>query len=239
MTSALPAVQVQYPVPTPSVGMGLYASAALIDAPRGVTGGVEIEVPRLGGHGLWDQTCTPVADNTEKHGGDTPAVRRFPGTGVWAADDCGPVGASEADARRSAEQTLRRTEPADAERFLAPHLLQDAVPAATLAQAITMFTVEGLVPVVHIAPSMLEALVERRAVSQQGSLWRHVLGGVLAVGAGYEGLLTAPVVTGPTAVYRSAVHVASAFGTGTNQRLAVAERSIAVAWVGPTVEVTP
>lgn len=238
MTSAIPQQRVEFPIANPDLGIGLYANASLIDVPRGVSGGVEVEVPRLGGHGLWDQTCTPLDDNEVKHGGDTPAVRRFPGTGVWALDDCGPVGSTMQDSRDAAVQTLRRTEPVDVEKFVAPVLLEQAVPSTSLAAAVTMFSTEGMLPVIHIAPSMLEELVTRRVAVQQGKLWRHVLGGVLAVGAGYEGLLTNPIVTGPVVVYRSAVVSYESFDPSTNQRVALAERTASVAWAGPAVEVT-
>lgn len=231
----VPAVSVDFPAQPVTLGIGLYGAAVMRPSDRGVAGGIELPMPRLGGHGLWEQTCTAAEDNPAKSGGDTPAMVLFPGTGVWAYDDCPPVGLG-ADAVKAAEDTLKRTEQHDVELFTASVLNQRKITGTTVGAAITSFTAEGLVAVVHIAPSMMEQMVRDKSIYLAGGRYVHALGAAVVVGSGYEGELTTPVVTGPIVIYRSPVETVGAFSTRTNGRAVLAERTAAVAWLGPAIE---
>lgn len=217
--------------------VGLYAAAALVDTQRPLVYGVDVPVETLGGHGLWGDPCEP--GERTKAGGDTQTTIRFPGVGVWAADECSLVGRTEAESRAAAQRKLRATEGADAERFAAETMLARAVAGESLPAAEAMFLAEGLAPVVHVRPSDVPALLQAKMIYAASGGLRTVLGSVIAVGAGYEGALDGIYLTGPVTVYRMSVDTDSAVDTATNTRLTVAEREIAPTWLGQAVKITP
>ena len=215
--------------------VGLYAAAAMVDVDRPLVYGVDVPVETLGGHGTWDEPCVP--GDRSKHGGDTQTTLRFPGIGLWAADECSLVGRSEGESRAAAQRKLRATEGADAEVFAAATLAERAVEASSLPAAEAMFTVEGLTPVVHIRPSDVPVLLRSKLIYQASAGLRTVLGNVVAVGAGYEAALDGIYVTGPVTIYRNPVDTNTAVDVATNTRLTVAERAVAVTWLGQPVKV--
>ena len=241
MAPGIPPVNVAAPPPAPGRIVGLYAAASLVDEPRSVVGGVEVNVDTAGGHGLWVDPCTP--GDSVKEGGDDGTNLQFPGTAVWAAEECYLVGVSEQDAKDRARQRLARFEPIEVERHLAP-LLDDkanagTTQAATLAAAQAEVLLAGMSPVVHIAPESLEAMISAKQIMLVGQRLVTPLGAQVAVGAGYTDVLGAGevIVTGPVTVWRSPVEVHVGLGLTKNKRLAVAERGIAVSWQGPTIKI--
>lgn len=217
--------------------VGLYAAAALIDVQRPLVWGVDVPVETLGGHGLWDEPCKP--GDRKKAGGDTQTTVRFPGVGVWAADECSLVGRTEAESRAAAQRKLRATEGADAERFAAATMKARAVSGSGLATAEAMFMAEGLAPVVHVRPRDVAALLKAKMIYAAPSGLKTVLGSTVAVGAGYEDALDAIYLTGPVTVYRQSVDTDTTVDTATNIRLTVAERTIAPTWLGQAIKVNP
>lgn len=237
MATGIPPVTVAAQPPAPGRLVGLYAAAALIDEPRSVVGGVAVPVDTVGGHGLWDDPCTP--GEARKQGGEDGEVVHFPGTAAWAADECHLVGVTEQEARDRARLRLARFEPIEAEKHLAPLLAARATAGAdglTAAQAEVLLA--GMSPVVHIAPSSVEAMISAKQIMLVGQRLQTPLGAQVAVGAGYADTLGPgeAFVTGPVTVYRSPVEVHVGLGLTKNKRLAVAERALAVAVQGPIIK---
>ena len=238
MAPGIPPVTVSAQPPAPGRIVGLYAAASLIDEPRSVVGGVEVPVDTAGGHGLWADPCAP--GDARKEGDPGGEVIKFPGTAAWAADQCHLVGVTDQEATDRARLRLARFEPIDAERHLAPVLAARAtVGDAGLSGAQAAVLLAGLTPVVHIAPSSLEAMITAKQIVLVGQRLQTPLGAQVAVGAGYADTLGPgeAFVTGPVTVWRSPVDVHLGYGLATNQRLVVAERPLAVSWQGPAIKV--
>lgn len=217
--------------------VGLYSAASMVDTNRPLAYGVDVPVDMLGGHGLWGDPCEP--GERTKSGGDTQTTVRFPGVGVWAADECSLVGRTEEQSRAAAQRYLRATEGADAERFAAETMKDRAVAGTSIAAGEAMFIAEGMAPVVHVRPSDVAGLLKAKMIYAASSGLKTLLGSTVAVGAGYEDTLDGIYLTGPVTVYRMPVDVDTAVDVATNTRLTVAEREIAVAWLGQAVKVTP
>lgn len=215
--------------------VGLYAAAVMVDTNRPLAYGVDVPVDMLGGHGLWGDPCEP--GERTKSGGDTQTTIRFPGVGVWAADECSLVGRTEEQSRAAAQRYLRATEGVDAERFAAETLKARAVAGTSVAAAEAMFMAEGMSPVVHVRPSDVAGLLKAKMIYSANSGLKTLLGSTVAVGAGYEEALDGIYLTGPVTVYRMPVDVDSAVDIAANTRLTIAEREIAVAWQGQAVKV--
>ena len=237
MATGIPPVTVTAPGAVPGRIVGLYAAASLVDEARSVVGGVEVHVDSAGGHGLWDDPCGPA--ESVKQGGEDGNIRRFPGTAVWAAEECHLVGVTEEEERDRARVRLARFEPLEAERHLAPQLAADAEAGDGLTEAQGRVLLAGLAPVVHVAPESLDALITAKQVQLVGQRLQTPLGAAVAVGAGYSDTLGAGevIVTGPVTVWRSPVDVHVGLGLDKNKRLAVAERGIAVSWQGPAIKI--
>lgn len=234
--SGIPPVTVDGPLPAPGRAVGLYAAASLVDEPRPVVGGVELPGDSNGGHGLWLSPCGP--SDEVKSGDDGAEVIRFPGTAVWAAEDCHLLGVSEEESRDRARLRLARFEPVDVERHLAPLLEERSVAGSSLADAQARMMVAGLAPVVHIAPESLEGMLREKQVLLSGQRLVTPLGASVAVGAGYtEALGASVIVTGPVTVWRSPVEVHTGLRLSGNRRLTVAERAVAVSWQGQAIKI--
>ena len=245
-TPGLPPITITEPAGTPHTG-GLYAAATLDDRREDrLAGGALLESPDEGAHGLWPAGCLPD-DWEETKGGieDCPPLTPFPATVVWASDDRMLVGVSEEDAKLAAARTLYVTEQVDAEKHLAPLLVDRAGTPATAvgtggdALVTALGAVEaalGKTGVVH-APRAVAALAASKGlvVEKSGRLLTP-LGNRWAFGVGYTtdlaGLL---IATGPVTVTRGTVIDPVAVNARRNRRLAVAERHIIVTWSGPTV----
>lgn len=224
------------PIPAASPS-GLYSVATLVDEERPVVWGVDVPAPIIGGHGLWPEVCKP-GDRVKK-GGDSPATVRFPGTAVWAVDDCRLVGSTDAEARGRAEETLRAVESVEVERHVAALLKERATsPGGDLMASESVLLAEGIRPVVHVRPSDVPSLLSARALTVQSGVLKTVLGSAVAVGAGYETALDGVYVTGGVTVFRNPVNVYEAVSPSTNTRMVVAERGVAVAWRGQVVKIS-
>lgn len=226
--------QQQAPTVSPS---GLYAVAAPVEVDRPVIYGVDVRAEALGGHGLWGApVCTP--GDRRKQGGESEVSVHFPGTAIWAAEECAAVGLSDVEAKANARRRLLAVESSDAEVFTAGVLADRAVPTTVgLSEAEAVFRAEGIVPVLHVRPSDVPGLLQAKAlVSISGSI-RTLLGSPVAIGAGYQTGFPdgAAYLTGPVTIYRNSVDVYDTFDQTTNQRLAIAERAMSVTWTGQTL----
>lgn len=229
----------QQPAPTVSPS-GLYAIAAPVEVDRPVVYGVDVRAEALGGHGLWGApVCVP--GDRRKTGGETEVSVHFPGTAIWAAEECAAVGLVEVEAKANARRRLLAVESSDAEVFTAGVLADRAVPSTVgLSEAEAVFRAEGIVPVLHVRPSDVpQMLKDKTLVAVAGSV-RTLLGSPVAIGAGYQQAFPdgTAYLTGPVTIYRNAVDVYAVFDQATNQRLAIAERALSVTWTGQTLQLT-
>lgn len=228
-------------VGAPSVSpSGLYAVSTPVDVDRPVTYGVDVRTEALGGHGLWGApVCAP--GDRRKTGGEAEMTTRFPGTAVWAAEACAAVGIPEQESEAAARRRLLAVESSEAEVFTASSLADRAVPATVpLAEAESMFRAEGVIPVLHVRPSDVTALIRSKDLIVVGAVVRTLQGSPVAVGAGYQNAFPADTayLTGPVTIYRNSVDVYTAFNSETNERLSIAERAIAPTWTGQTLSVS-
>lgn len=237
MAPGIPPVAVDAAAPEPGRLVGLYAAARLIDVPRSVVGGVEVEVEGVGGHGLWPDPCAP--GDLRKEGASDGNTIAFKGTAVWAADECHLLGVEKEEAEQKARVRLARFEPIDAEKFAIEQISAAATEGTSLAEAQAAVLLAGMSPVVHVAPESLEALITSQQVMLVNQRLQTPLGASVAVGAGYSDTLGAgeAIVTGPVTVWRSPVDSYVSYSLSKNTRLAVAERPLAVSWKSPTVKI--
>lgn len=237
MARGIPPVAVNAAAPEPGRLVGLYAAATLIDVPRSVVGGVEVEVDGVGGHGLWPDPCTP--GDLRKEGATEGNTIAFNGTAVWAADECHLLGITEEEAQQKARVRLARFEPLDAEKFAIEQIDAAATAGTTLAEAQAAVLLAGMAPVVHVAPESLESMISAKQIMLVNQRLQTPLGASVAVGAGYSDVLAAgeAIVTGPVTVWRSPVDSYVSYSLSKNTRLAVAERPLAVSWKSPTVKI--
>lgn len=213
----------------------LYSVAHFVDDTRPVMYGVDVLNRPVGGHGLWPDACEP-GDRT-KTGAEAGRTVRFPGTAVWAAEECAAVGLSEAEAVSIARARLEAVESVEAERHTAGVLKERAVAGDSVAAAEAMLLAEGFAPVVHVRPTDVPRLLDSRALMSVGGAITTPLGSTVAIGAGYETELDGVYVTGAVTILRNEVEEGVAFSPVTNERLAIAERPLAVTWVGPVIKV--
>lgn len=212
---------------------GLYSVATLLSTSRPVLYGVTVTMPNSGGHGLWRHTCDDAVDNPTKAGGEGDSSRVFPGVGVWAAEQCAAVGLGEEEAIAAAKAKLDAVESVDVERFLSDVWLDEAKTVSTVAAAESALLADGFDAVVHVPVERVAAMLDsHELVLTSGSL-RTPLGSRVSIGAGYDDVY----VTGAVTVYRADVDVYSTFDTSTNERLVVAERGVAIVWLGDVYKV--
>ncbi len=222
---------------------GLYAAATLVplDDPAHLDGGVQVEQRNCGEATIWQLGCDPDANPDDKGAGDTdePNLETFDAIGVLATSRCGLVGRTEERAREDASQKLRLQEQLQAETWASTALLTASGTPATaegglvgavgrIEQALGVLGVQG---VIH-APASLAAVAmnARLAVPSASGKFLSPLGHLWAFGAGYGALVNRIVGTGPVTVYRTPVAVSVGLGQRQNERLAVAEREVAVTW---------
>lgn len=225
------------PVASPS---GLLSIAALMDVDRPVIYGVDVNVEAVGGHGLWGMpVCEPGERRKER--GEVESSSHFPGTAVWAAAGCKSVGYSEEDARAESQRRFRAIEGSDLEVFTAEVLADRAVETAgDLPTVEATFRAEGINPVLHVRPSDVPALIRAKCLTVVAGSVRTLLGGQVAIGAGYQTAFPAGTAyfTGVVTIYRNSVETYVAFDRETNERLAVTERPSAVTWTSQTLAVS-
>lgn len=213
----------------------LYSVSHFVDESRPVLYGVDVQNRPVGGHGLWPDPCEP--GERKKTGAEAGRTVRFPGTAVWAAEECAAVGLSEAEAVSTARKRLEAVESVEAERHTAGVLKERAVAGNTIAEAEAMLLAEGLAPVVHVRPTDVPRLLELRYLVSVAGAITTPLGSAVAIGAGYQTELNGAYVTGAVTIFRNEVEEGVAFSPVTNERLAIAERPLAVTWVGPVIKV--
>lgn len=212
---------------------GLYSVATLLSTSRPVLYGVTVTMPNSGGHGLWYHNCDDEVDNPVKSGSEDQSSRIFPGVGVWAAEQCAAVGLGEEEAIAAAKAKLDAVESVDVERFLSDVWLDEAKTVSTVAAAESALLADGFDAVVHVPVERVAAMLDsHELVFTSGSL-RTPLGSRVSIGAGYDDVY----VTGAVTVYRADVDVYSTFDTSTNERLVVAERGVAIVWLGDVYKV--
>jgi hypothetical protein len=179
-----------------------------------------------------------------KEGDRPPDTDPFPPVTVWASGTCDMTDYGQHEAMTRAQQNLRLLEQVAVERDFAIRLLADSsaavtVERATLPSAISYL--EGLlaetntVGIVHASPQWASI----GAALGQGGLWvrsgtaiRTQLGHSLAFGGGYvDGLGTTLVATSaPIFGWRDEPQLRTTAHYQTNEFIAIAERSVALAY---------
>lgn len=239
---ALPTVPVVLPPANPYTG-GLYDAATTIDdlAARHL-GGLTVDSPNHGPHGSWPTEC-PTPDETPDKGGARPAPRDVDATIVWAADDCKTVGITDEEAKARAAQTLRLTEQVDVEKHAAAALAEvEATQVADIVAAVAhleqALAADGFTGVIHARRGLVAVAEKASMIIRQGSRLMTPGGHLWAFGAGYTALGDTLVGTGPVQIRRSPITESMSLGARTNERLALAERVVAVAWDTPIAAAT-
>ena len=238
-TSLYPALERRAAPANPLAVGTLYVAATVADlaAPSRIDGGVNIEQVNCGeSAGVWPLDCPPPDDAGELRGGDRAAALTFDAYGVWAADECSLVGATEQEARERAMQRLRLTEERVVSAAFADRLLADAGTAATApgdgivgaVGALEEALAEGGLPgVIHAARHHLAYAANKGLVVRvQGGRLETPGGNVWAFGTGYGELGATLVGTGPVTIFRSDVQVDVGMNHGQNERTAVAQRAV-------------
>lgn len=241
-TIVLPPLQVEAALANPLPG-GLYAAATLtpLDDPAHLDGGISVEQRNCGEATIWTLGCAPDANQDDKGDGDLdmPDLAGFSAIGVVATSKCSLVGRSEERAREDAAQKLRLQEQLQAETWASTELLSASGTPATaegglvgaVGQIEQALGVLGMQGVIHAPASLAAAAVNARlAVPSASGKFLSPLGHLWAFGAGYGALVNRIVGTGPVTVYRTPVAVSVGLGQRQNERLAVAEREVAVTW---------
>lgn len=241
-TPVVPALVVDSAPANPQTG-GLYTAATMnnIPAPARLDFGVETVQYSVGAHGTWVTGCEQPADDAVK-GGARGDNQLSPSWAVWAADDCSLVGSSEDEAKKRASALLKIYEPVDVEKLLADALLDEAGTPQSTATApdpivAALGAIEealgetGVAGVIH-ARRGLASLAAKHGLVIPGSVGKLLtpMGNVWAFGGGYGALGNTLVGTGPVTVHRSPEIANVGLGARRNERLAVAEREVSVAW---------
>jgi hypothetical protein len=163
---------------------------------------------------------------------------------VWAADECGPGPASEAEQVMRAQQNLRLLEPVAVERELAERMLFDAaIPGAiptraTLISGIAylegILAETGTVGIIHASAEWAAVAASSQLLPYQQTVGLKTrLGHQFAFGGGYvDGLGTTLVATSSVFGWRDEVVVRTAMSSDPydNRVIAIAERSVVVAY---------
>lgn len=248
-TPVLQAVIYDAPLVNPSP-QGLYAATTWTETtgpPRWLAEGVQIRPWNYGGEnafGVWDADW--CAGPTGSDEGDLKTGVRpdmhpepFPAITVWAYDECDLTAPSQAEVRARAQQVLRLEEQTAVERSFAGRLLSDAAAAgiasrSTLAEAVGYLEGQlaktNTVGVIH-AGAQWAAVGGPDVVLSSGTALRSQLGHKFVFGGGYvEGLGDVLVATSPVFGWRDAVAVRETVDAQRNTFVAVAERSVVIAY---------
>lgn len=229
---------------------GLYAAAALVDIPdpSRIAGGIELESVNCGVTGVFDPDCGAVNDDKV---GDPAGWESFAATTVWSADSCGTIGRADDEARQRAMHVLMMQESAQVEKWISDELLSRSTAAGTVDAALTdvgdrfvaaLGTVEDAMPavpgVVHVSIRYAALAASQGLIVRQSGVPTTPAGNRWAFGAGYGALGERLVGTGPVSVYRGTILDAVRTDVKHNDRLAVAEREVAVGWECGAVSAT-
>lgn len=240
-TILVPPLQHEMPFANPVAG-GLYTAATVetLNDPARLAWGIEV----------WSVNCTEVtrfdpacgAENPDKEQVSENGPTLFDSIGVLAADECF-LGRTDAESQQRATQALRLGEQVAVEEWFAERLLTDAGTAADapagdppIQFVLAVGSIEaalgarGLTGVIH-APARLAALAVHLGVAtKSGARFLSPLGHTWAFGGGYGDLGNTIVGTGPVVVLQSSVQTGIGNETRRNERIAIAEREVAVGY---------
>ncbi|GAS98805.1 uncharacterized protein RMCC_5770 [Mycolicibacterium canariasense] len=248
MTTGFAPVVFDAPLVNPAPN-GLWDAVAWQDEQgplRWLTSGVDVRVFNYGGEtqfGVWQADwCVAEADldpQTDVKLGERPD---FPDTFLplttWASDRCDTRKVSQDEVRTRAQQVHRLQEPNAVETFLAPRLLADAGTAAAVADIVAAVgALEAAVAktntlgVIHAGAQWASPAASKGLIRYLNGKLVTPLGHQWVFGGGYvDGLGDKLVVTSPVFGWRGEVTVQDAPSTHVEEFLAVAERSLVVAY---------
>lgn len=248
MTSALATVPFDAPLVNPAPN-GLFGAVqwAVEDGPlRWLASGVDVRVFNYGGDtqfGVWAADWCVAEEDLDPVDDLKRGVRpEFPDTFLplttWAADYCDLRRESRDEVRMRAEQVHRLQEPNAVETFLATRLLADTGTAAAAADIVAavsklegQLAQTGTVGVIHAGAQWAAYAAQAQLIRYQGGKLVTPLGNQWVFGGGYvEGLADTLVATSPVFGWRGGVQVNDAPSLRVNEFLAVAERSLVVAY---------
>lgn len=231
---ALPPFGYQAP-PQPPAHSGLYDVATIDPTQDRPAAGVEVWPTNCGPSGTWpsDVCAAPVGAKT---GDRTPPSAPFLPVTAWGYDECGLVSTPEQQAR--AQQMLAINEHLYVESAFATRILADAGTAATsvnlwdaVAQLEASLAEDGLIGVIHASTYWTTIALGIGLISKQGSVYRTARGTGWADGGGYDTVLGDTLVaTGQVFLWRDPITVSETISQTSNERLAVAERTVLVAY---------
>ncbi|PVB44647.1 hypothetical protein [Mycobacteroides abscessus] len=253
-------VQFEVPLANPSP-QGLFAATTWTDTPAGapsrfLTAGVDVRVHNFGGGaatGVWGASwCASPDDLTEddiKEGVRPANPDTFAPITLWAYDECDLTEPSRAEVLARVQQNLRLREQVLAEREFADRLLEDAGAPTAVADIVAAvghleaaLAVTGTLGLIHASPALIAAASAANLVQRNGTGLTTPMGHRWVFGGGYvDGLEAALVATSPTFGWRDQVQVRDTMKLEHNLFVAVAERSLLVAYeaVVGAAEITP
>ncbi|ORV89048.1 hypothetical protein [Mycolicibacterium iranicum] len=271
MTTALPdfpmtthpdmlPVRFEAPPVNPAPG-GLYSTVfwtevGTDEASRHLTG-VEVRGANFPGDqvGVWDAPwCgVPALDGDRKQGERGGILDPFDPLVVWAFDSCDLTEPSRREVEQRAAQAMRLRESVVVARQFAARLLVDAAdldatPAvpdvvAALAHIEAEFAEANVVGYVHASPAWLPVFVAAQLITRAGARWTTPGGHALVFDGGYRAGLgdTIVAISAPLFGWRDVPQVRTAADERHNVYVAVAERSVLVAYeaVVAAVEIAP
>ncbi|CAN3128598.1 hypothetical protein ACNUDN_11815 [Mycobacterium sp. smrl_JER01] len=248
INSSLRPIIVDAPPVNPSPN-GLWAATTWTDIPadqpsRFLTGVLlrQRNFDGLNAAGIWGaHWCANPDDLTDddiKDGFRTPDLLPFDAYTMWGYDECDLTAPSRTEVRERAAQALKLNEQQMLEREFAARLLADAGTPAT-APSITKavgrleghLANAGLVGVIHAGAHWAAPLAEANLLRPNGSGYRSPMGHLWVLGGGYvDGLTETLVATAPVYGWRDQPTVRTTVKADHNLFVAVAERSIALAY---------
>lgn len=237
-----PPLPVVMPPATPSPGGLLDAATIVTQDPPRHDGGLTLISPNHPAHGVWPTGCGDTHSAGQKTGHHAEPTL-FPGTIVWASDECATVGISPEELATRAENGLSLTAPIEIEKQVASQLVKiEPGPAATnlveaVARVEAAISADGYTGVIHAPRGLLAYFQAAKMIIRQGGRLFTPGGHRWAFGTGYGDLSGRIVGTGPVIVYMSTPTVTSSTDPRRNRLHVVAEQTIAAGWDTPTIAV--
>ncbi|MGA6208047.1 hypothetical protein ACPESR_25170 [Nocardia testacea] len=224
---------------------GLYSVTAPtdLDPPARLLSGIHWTPTNCGPSGIWQHIMCPDPEDppAQTKTGARPDDDDFPTFVVYAVDECDLYATDTAANQARAAQLLMLHTPLWVEQVFAFELSAraEALPAVTsLTAAVGALEQKlgegGFSGVLHARRGLSAAAAEHRLTSAQGSTLVTQLGNKVAFGGGYTALGDTIYATGPVTIWRGPVLPRTAIDPATNQRLAIAERSIGFGWECPS-----
>jgi hypothetical protein len=223
------------------------------DQPSRFLAGVQLRQRNFDGlnaAGIWGAPwCASPDDLTDgdiKDGFRAPNLTPFDAYTLWGYDECDLTEPSQAEVRERAAHALRLNEQQLLEREFAARLLADAG-SPTTAPSITKavgrleghLANAGLVGVIHAGAHWAAPLAQAKLLRPNGSSYTSPMGHRWVLGGGYvDGLADTLVATAPVYGWRDQPAVRTTVKADHNLFVAIAERSVAVAYEGTHGAVT-